>query len=71
MSTCQASYDECVQASHPCFGHKMEYMRSAPVGVFRPSELFRTGTLAEHKDDLVKRARHNGYDPQPVGERWV
>lgn len=71
MSACGKPYGVCVQDTHPCFAHKMRYMREHGVGVSRPGELFRSGTLTEHRDDMVKRAKQNGYDPVPVGSRWV
>ena len=71
MSACSRPYDECVRQSHPCFGHKMRYMRENGAAIQRPGELFRSGTIREHQADIVSRAKQNGYDPQPVGSRWV
>jgi hypothetical protein len=71
VAVCGKPYEVCVQQVNPCFGHKMRYMRSHGSGVLRPGELWRTGTIREHQDDIVRRAKQNGYDPQPVGARWV
>jgi hypothetical protein len=46
-------------------------MREGSVGVVRPNELWRAGTISELRSDIVSRAKQNGYDPQPVGNRWV
>lgn len=72
MSTCTLEYEACVQRSHPCFGHKMRYAREGGgLTVRRPSELFRSGTIKEHQTAIIENGRAQGYDPQPVGSRWV
>jgi hypothetical protein len=68
---CGEPYEVCAAQTHPCFAHKMRYMREHGVGVARPGELWRAGTVREHQNDIVTRARQNGYDPVPVGSRWV
>ena len=71
MTACSKPYEVCVQEALPCFAHKMRYMREHGAGIVRPGELWRSGTVREHQNDIVRRARQNGYDPQPVGARWV
>jgi hypothetical protein len=71
VSECGKSYEACAAQVKPCFAHKMRYMRENGVGVARPGEVWRAGTIKEQQDDIVKRAKQNGYDPQPVGSRWV
>ena len=51
---------------------KMTYMRQRGAAtVRRPSEVFRRGTIKEQQQEIIRHARSNGYDPQPVGTRWV
>jgi hypothetical protein len=71
VSGCPLPYEDCARLVRPCFAHKMRYMREQGVGVVRPGEIWRSGTLREHQADIVKRAKQNGYDPQPIGQRWV
>ena len=68
MSGCGAEHPFDPDGRFCC---KMKYMRANGVGVQRPGELFRSGTLKEHAESLQATARANGYDPVPVGERWV
>lgn len=56
-----------------CFGCKMAYWRAerSPFALPADRETWRNTTIREQAKDIVDRARSNGYDPQPVGTRWV
>lgn len=75
MADCGLTYEDCVATPTPCFAHKMRYWRegSGVVGVARPCPERDWGgdTVRERAKDIMERGKANGYDPQPVGTRWV
>lgn len=63
------------EGADDCFGCKMAYVRSSGgLGVhysFGGREAFHGPTIRERQERAVTEARENGYDPTPVGTRWV
>lgn len=63
------------EGADDCFGCKMAYMRAkGSLAVHYPyggREAFHGETIRERQESAVAEARSNGYEPTPVGSRWV
>lgn len=64
----QFESDEMPRRGAVCFGCHVKTIR---LGFTHGKDEFHGPTIKERADKAISDARINGYDPQPVGARWV
>jgi len=64
----QFKSDEMPRRGAVCFGCHVKTIR---LGFTHGKDDFHGPTIKERADKAISDARINGYDPQPVGTRWV
>jgi len=67
---CQKEFlvDELPRRGSVCFGC---HIKSIRLGFRQGREEFHGPTIRERQEQIVKDAKINGYNPEPVGTRWV
>jgi hypothetical protein len=64
----QFEVEEMPRRGNVCFGC---HVRSVRLGFTQGKEEFHGPTIRERADQAIKEAKINGYNPEPVGSRWV
>lgn len=60
--------DELPRRGAICFGCHVKTIR---LGFTMGKEEFHGPTIKERQDKIISDAKINGYNPEPVGTRWV
>jgi len=60
--------DELPRRGEVCFGC---HIKSVRLGFTQGRDEFHGPTIKERADQAIKDAKINGYNPEPVGTRWV
>lgn len=60
--------DEIPRRGAVCFGCHVKTIR---IGFTQGREEFHGPTIRERQEKIVSDAKINGYNPEPVGTRWV
>lgn len=60
--------DEPPRRGSVCFACHIKTVR---LGFTQGKEEFHGPTIRERQDQAIKEAKINGYNPEPVGTRWV
>lgn len=68
--TCQKQFesDEMPRRGAVCFGCHVKTIR---LGFTQGRDEFHGPTIKERQDKIISDAKINGYNPEPVGTRWV
>lgn len=60
--------DELPRRGAVCFGCHVKTIR---LGFTQGQEEFHGPTIRERQEKIISDAKINGYNPEPVGTRWV